>query len=483
MIYIQHSPDSLLPPCRLLIILLISAMVLPAQAQLEKNIDEHMPHGRAYAESMTEDDTRIFAAAEEKLLKDIILVLDNSGSMKNNDPEFLAKQAIAQFIGKLDENTRLAINIFDEDTKMAAPLTGITPSSRDMLLNSLSQINYKGLYTNSPAAMESAIYKLKNEARETARKIIVFMTDGIVDTGNTARDLEKTKWLKQELAADAVAAGIKIFGIAFTENADFELIQSLAQKTGGEYYRVLSTTGLQATFRKFNTLINQADEPRAELEPETTDKMPDKITAPIMPQPVSIVPPIVQPQLYADTERQPEQARPSITTLLLLLLATLMIILGLLKIKHKISAKKPALEAYLNDLNDMTGHAPVALGGKPIMLGRIPGKDTKNLDYLVIPEATIGRRHALIEYKDFSYWIIDQSSINGTFVNGKKVTSRTRLNHGDSIRLHKVKFQFIIPEMDDAGMTVVSNINKNEGKTNDGEITIAPDFTPPKDGN
>jgi predicted component of type VI protein secretion system len=90
------------------------------------------------------------------------------------------------------------------------------------------------------------------------------------------------------------------------------------------------------------------------------------------------------------------------------------------------------------------------------MLGRVAGTDTEHLNYVVIPQTTIGRRHALIEYKDFAYWIIDQGSINGTFVNDQMITSETRLKHGDRIRLHKLEFEFLMPEMVDAGMTMVS---------------------------
>ncbi|MCK5668226.1 MAG: VWA domain-containing protein, partial [Gammaproteobacteria bacterium] len=202
------------------------------------------------------------------LIKDVVLVLDNSGSMKKNDPQFLTKHAVTEFINNLDESTRAAIIIFDQDVHSAVPLTDISSTSRQGLLDSLSQINYKGLYTNSPAAIESAIYDLKNNGREEARKVIVFMTDGIVDTGNADRDLEKTKWLKEDLAADAADAGIRIFGIAFTENADFELIQSLAQKTEGEYYRALLADDLQNVFSKLNTLINKPDEPEIIEEPQ-----------------------------------------------------------------------------------------------------------------------------------------------------------------------------------------------------------------------
>ena len=37
-------------------------------------------------------------SAESHLKKDVILVLDNSGSMKKNDPQFLTKQAVTEFI-------------------------------------------------------------------------------------------------------------------------------------------------------------------------------------------------------------------------------------------------------------------------------------------------------------------------------------------------------------------------------------------------
>ena len=113
-------------------------------------------------------------------------------------------------------------------------------------------------------------------------------------------------------------------------------------------------------------------------------------------------------------------------------------------------------EAYLQDIHGFTAQASYKLGTKPTMLGRVAGKESDQLEYIVIPESTIGRRHSLIEYKDFSYWIIDQGSINGTFVNDQPVSGEVRLKHGDRIRLHKYEFEFVMPDMVDAGMTVVS---------------------------
>ena len=409
------------------------------------------------------------------LIKDVVLVLDNSGSMKKNDPQFLTKHAVTEFINNLDESTRVSIVIFDQDVRTVVPLTEISSSSRQSLLDSLSQINYKGLYTNSPAAIESAIYDLKNNGREEARKVIVFMTDGIVDTGNADRDLEKTKWLKEDLAADAADAGIRIFGIAFTENADFELIQSLAQNTNGEYYRALLADDLQKVFSKLNTLINEPDKPAVSMEPETIiiEKIIERVVEPA-PAPIVIEVPVAQSQ-FADDSGQKRSMLILIALVVLILAVIALVILFLRGSRSKSRDEETAQEAYLNDLHGVTGHTSFALGNKPTMLGRVAGKDAEHLNYFVIPETTIGRRHSLIEYKDFSYWIVDQGSINGTFVNDRAVTSEVRLKHGDVIRLHKVEFEFVMPEMEDSGMTVISNtIIAKQGTPSSEAATLIP---------
>ncbi len=411
------------------------------------------------------------------LIKDVVLVLDNSGSMKKNDPQFLTKHAVTEFINNLDESTRVSIIIFDQDVRTVVPLTEISSSSRQYLLDSLSQINYRGLYTNSPAAIESAIYDLKNNGREEARKVIVFMTDGIVDIGNADRDLEKTKWLKEDLSADAADAGIRIFGIAFTENADFELIQSLAQKTDGEYYRALLADDLQKVFSKLNTLINEPDKPEEITKPEIIiiEKIVERVVESAQaPETIIIKVPAAQPQLADESERK--RSMLILVALAVLILAVIAMVLMLLRgSKSKSRDDGTAQEAYLNDIHGVTGQASFALGNKPTMMGRVAGKDTEYLNYFVIPETTIGRRHSLIEYKDFSYWIIDQGSINGTFVNDRPVTSEVRLKHGDIVRLHKVEFEFVMPEMADSGMTVISNtVIASQGTPNSGAATFMP---------
>ncbi len=146
-----------------------------------------------------------------------------------------------------------------------------------------------------------------------------------------------------------------------------------------------------------------------------------------------------------------------ITSALILLLAfTAIIVLLVYRNRESRAAGGRAAEAYLNDYHGHTGAASYRLDVKPNMLGRVAGQDSQHLHFIVIPESTIGRRHARIDYKGGGYWISDQGSINGTFVNDRRITAERRLKHGDKLRLHKYEFEFIMPQSSGAGAAVVS---------------------------
>ena len=388
--------------------------------------------------------------------RDIMLVLDNSGSMKQNDPDFLVGKAVNIFIRQQGPNIRVGAVLFDQRVRMPLALAA-WPDAGDG--GYLPGLDYRGYFTDSPAGMERAIYELKNNGRHWAGKQIIFMTDGIVDTGDTGRDIEKTAWLREELAPDAAEHGIRIFGIVFTEAADFQLIQSITRQTGGEYYRAPTAATLEQVFDRLNRkLAEPAPEsvpaPESALPPAPVVEVPAPRPAPPAPAPILI---------EAPNENAAREARlQSIITvgvaivLVVMLLGILILLIRQDRASERREQRHPP-SAFINDLHGKTGKATHKLGIRPLMFGRVAGQDSENFDYVVVDEATVGRRHALIEFRDHACWIIDQGSINGTFVNDLMVETRRRLKHGDRIRLYKCEFEFIMPELEDIDSTVVSN--------------------------
>ena len=483
--------------------------------------------------------------------QDVLLVLDNSGSMKKNDPEFLATAAINQFIESLTPETRAGVIIFDQRVTLAVPLTEAGGPNTQLLKNSLDDINYRGQLTDSPAAVERAIYELKTNGRPGADKFIVFMTDGIVDTGNAAADVEKTKWLREELAVDAADNGIKVLSLAFTENADFFLIQSLAKKTGGDYFRALTPADLPDAFVEIQARIaanDTAPAPVAEVEPsvapETIEQTPptlvpddsppqpaavdeepsatsssdEDLLAQISPEDMEALKeiseiegiPIEQlaRELYGSGEEaadstgvvvsrpgeapmmvESEQLPPPEEDTLIPLVVAALGLLGLVVLVVWLIRRKSGGEvttkdtsqatpapvndappAFLHDISGLAQEPLVNLDAQTLMIGRVAGSPDEHLKYLVVNAPTVGRRHALIKYKDKAYWLQDQGSVNGTYINDKRLSGECQLRHADRIRFHNAEFEFTQPDIADAGETMI-------GEALPGEATLVADAT------
>jgi pSer/pThr/pTyr-binding forkhead associated (FHA) protein/Mg-chelatase subunit ChlD len=426
---------------------------------------------------------------------DIALVLDNSGSMQKNDPHFLTRDVVTNFMVGFGENSRIAMIIFDQEAKLVEPLTDLTGlMARANFLKSLDQVNYKGLFSDSPAAIERAVYELKLNGRNNARKVIILLTDGIVDTGDKVQDLEKTKWLKEDLTQECRNAGIKIFGVAFTEKADFSLIQTLAFKTEGEYFRAYTAEDIQKVFDKISSLISRlpsgpelADKgimpPSSADNATTAPASPPAASAPgVFPAATSKVPPLETEPVDAAKKTPVQFKKPGSFVLILLigifvLLAAIVMIMALNR-KTKTFAPgvagrsrraryaPPMPRAELIDVKNITSQKTLELSKSPIKIGR----DTNN--DVAIPAETVSSLHATIEYQDGFFYLEDQGSKNKTYINGKEIApySLIKLKSGDVIKINVYKFIFILPDLIPAGETVIDFSGKPETQVQEATI-------------
>src|SRR5439155_22431597 len=90
---------------------------------------------------------------------------------------------------------------------------------------------------------------------------IVVVTDGIIDLGSPQKNAEGERWLKEQLLPDCKRHGVRIIGVAFTEGADYELLQTMAYQTDGTYYRILKPADAPATFQQIAKGLQAAAAP------------------------------------------------------------------------------------------------------------------------------------------------------------------------------------------------------------------------------
>jgi pSer/pThr/pTyr-binding forkhead associated (FHA) protein len=105
--------------------------------------------------------------------------------------------------------------------------------------------------------------------------------------------------------------------------------------------------------------------------------------------------------------------------------------------------KHRATQALLKDLSGYTGKEFHLIANKTTTISRRAGTSDMTDNTLIIRKSVVGRNHALIYYRDRCYWVIDLGSVNGTYVNNKRISSHRLLECGDIVRFVRYEFEFI----------------------------------------
>ena len=69
--------------------------------------------------------------------------------------------------------------------------------------------------------------------------------------------------------------------------------------------------------------------------------------------------------------------------------------------------------------------------------GRSPDCD------IFLDDVTVSRQHAVLVERDGAFFIEDQGSLNGTFVNRRRIDSAARLQDGDEVQVGKYRLSFL----------------------------------------
>ena len=356
------------------------------------------------------------AQARSDLPFDVVLALDNSGSMKKNDPDNLMRPAVLTFAARLPQDTRLGIVVFDTVSRLTLGLSPVSEAGfTEKTQHALEQVDYRGQWTDIPGAVERSLYELREHGRPASRRVVVLFTDGFVDLGDPARNRSRGDWLRSDLISEAKRESAMIFGIAFTEGADFELIQSVSQQTGGAHFRILSASEMAAVFGSVTDRIRQL---RAE------QAAPQPIPSPGRPMPASG---------YTD------RGSSIPVKWLAVGLAALAIACGLWLWWARSTA--PPVPATLQDCSERA--KIYAVDKRTFRVGRVRHKGLRRND-LVVPGKHVSRTHAEIRFRNSDFYIKDDGSVQGTFVNGVKLKPGQveRLKNEDVIRFDRHEFLF-----------------------------------------
>jgi len=172
---------------------------------------------------------------------DVALIIDSSGSMSSNDPHNDRKGAARVYVtGASADGDQVAVVDFDSNVTLASPLR-MLPDERTQILDAIDTIDSSG-NTDIAGGIEMACNELKQNGRPSYAKGAILLTDGHHNVGPYN---DPQECFAQE--------GWPIYTFALG-SADDDLLQRIADETGGQFKR-LPTTDLICEFQRVRSLV------------------------------------------------------------------------------------------------------------------------------------------------------------------------------------------------------------------------------------
>jgi Ca-activated chloride channel family protein len=214
--------------------------------------------------------------------RNLMLAVDLSGSMDQKDFELGARRvdrltatkAVASDFISRREGDRIGLILFGERAYLQVPLTLDRETVKVLLLEAF--IGLAGEKTAIGDAITLAVKRIHELEEDPGEQVLVLLTDG----ANTAGEVQpmKAAELAQQVGLRIYTIGIgaeqlevsSLIGGARSINPsadlDEETLTSIAEMTGGRYFRAKDTAGLQDIYRLVDEL-EPVEEPEAGFRP------------------------------------------------------------------------------------------------------------------------------------------------------------------------------------------------------------------------
>ncbi|KFF20378.1 vWA domain-containing protein [Flavobacterium hydatis] len=199
---------------------------------------------------------------------DIVMAIDVSGSMLARDlkPDRMQalKKLAADFVNERP-NDRIGLVLYASEAYTKTPVT----SDKAIILEAIKSIKYDNVLVDGTGigmGLATAVNRLKDSKAKS--KVIILMTDGVNNAGfiepDTAADIAKQYGIKVYTIGIGTN-GMAEFPYAIAPNGQFlfrmmkveideQMMKTIANKTGGKYFRATSNEKLASIYNEINKL-------------------------------------------------------------------------------------------------------------------------------------------------------------------------------------------------------------------------------------
>jgi len=191
---------------------------------------------------------------------DVMLVLDRSGSMNDDQqepPQPLTdvKNAASFFLDSLTNKDKSGLVSFATDATVEQQLTNTYQSVKDTIQNLSIQEPESEQHTNIAAGINSAREELMSPRQtEDARGAIALLTDGVASRPQKAGQPDYAEEVALAAASSTRAAGLDLYVVGLGDGVNESFLQELAG-TGDNYFFAPTSDQLASVYRNVTTRI------------------------------------------------------------------------------------------------------------------------------------------------------------------------------------------------------------------------------------
>lgn len=191
--------------------------------------------------STTETNAVLYADGGQYTGSDIVLTIDRSGSMSGSKI-IAAKSAATLFVDQMTGGDAIGVVSFNSSASVNYPLAIIDPTSPDDVKDA-AQVAIAGISSSGGTDIAEALQlsaSVLDNGRPEAPPVMILLSDGL------------SSWSPIDAVLNDIQDRIRVFTIGLGSDVDEEIMQQIAQRTGGTYYFSPSELELAAIYSQIS---------------------------------------------------------------------------------------------------------------------------------------------------------------------------------------------------------------------------------------
>ncbi|MGF7048959.1 Ca-activated chloride channel family protein [Paenibacillus sp. DS2015] len=183
-----------------------------------------------------------------KAVQNIVLVIDNSGSMSETDPTNGRYEAAKNLVNKMDSKKQVAVVEFSDEAKLVQPFIQLKNQAyKDEVYETIDSLVTSDGGTEFRLALQASLQHIEEQQDPERGTMVILLSDGFSEM-DLNHDL--AGYQEQKIVVNTI-------GLSVVNGEGSGLLNEIALRTGGQYYDV---TNADEISNIFETIYNNIGE-------------------------------------------------------------------------------------------------------------------------------------------------------------------------------------------------------------------------------